>query len=99
MGYALDKFISLIEKDNPQIQEVEIPDYYSLNYKKDLTKLGSKIAFTLEDYFTDEAKLDPRYIKTIVRQSGKKNGQSYERFLDYHKCTEADLSKFNQIEP
>ena len=50
--YALDNFISLVEKDNPIIQEVEIPNYFSLSYKKNLTKLGSKIAFTLEDYYT-----------------------------------------------
>ena len=65
--YGLENFISLIKREKPFVQEIEIPNYFSLDYKQNLTKLGSKIAFTLEDYFTDEAKLDPRYIKTIVR--------------------------------
>ena len=28
------------------------------------------LAFTLEDYFTDEVKNDPRYVKTFVRLAG-----------------------------
>ena len=49
--------------------------------------IDSKIAFTVEDYFTDEARLDQTYIKTIVRMSGKNNGQKFERILKHHKCT------------
>ena len=97
--YGLDKFISLIEKENPFVSRIEIPEFFSLSYEKNLTKLGSKIAFTLEEYFTHEAKLDPRYIKTIVRLDGKKEGKFFEKMLDFHKCSEDELEKFHEIEP
>ena len=59
--------------------------------------IDSKIAFTVEDYFTDEARLDPTHIKTIVRMSGKNNGQKFSRILKYHKCTQSDLSHFPEV--
>ena len=96
--YAINTLIKLVNKEQPFIKEIEIPEYYSIDYKKNLTKLGSKIAFTVEDYFDEEARLDARYIKTLVRISGKKNGEKYVRFLNYHKCTETELAQFPEIE-
>ena len=72
----------------------EEPNYFPLDYKQNLTKLESKLAFTLEDYFTDEAKMDPDYVKIIVALSGQKDGKKFRIPLKYHKCTDSDLATF-----
>lgn len=37
---------------------------------------------------------DPRYVKYVVRLFGRKDGVSYENFIPYHKCTDADWEDF-----
>ena len=76
----------------------EEPNYFSLDYKQNLTKLESKIAFTVEDYFTDEAKMDPDYVKIIVSLSGhNRDGKKFRKLLNYHKCTDSDLATFPKV--
>ena len=56
-----------------------------------------KIAFAFEGYLDNKLKFDPRYVRIIFRLGGKRQNLNYERFIDYHICTEQDYEKFYPI--
>lgn len=43
-------------------------------------------------------KNDPRYVRYIVRISGKSNGVRNERIIPHRVCTDADYDEFFPIE-
>ena len=57
------------------------------------------MAFTIEDYVKRERKDDPAYVKWAVRFFGKKNGERFEKWLPFHKCTAEDYSEFYPLDP
>lgn len=63
-----------------------------------LKEINFRMAFTLENYLTQETTNDPRYIRWIVRMYGRNNGEWYEDILPFHKCTEEDFKEFSKID-
>ena len=57
------------------------------------------MAFTIEGYAVRERKDDPRFVKWNVRFFGVRNGEAFEEWLPYHKCTEADYAEFSPLDP
>ena len=53
-----------------------------------------RFAWTFEGYIDHELKNDPRYVKTIVRTFGRDDGETTERIMDFHECTDEDLKYF-----
>ena len=53
-----------------------------------------RFAWTFEGYSDKELKNDPRYVKQLIRMSGRKDGKSKETILPYHMCTEEDFKHF-----
>ena len=53
-----------------------------------------RFAWTIEGYSDKELKNDPRYVKFLMRMSGRHDGKSHETILDYHICSEEDLKEF-----
>ena len=50
-----------------------------------LNKHNFRIAFTVESFlYPIQMKKDPKYVKYIVRMYGKRNGEYYQRILNYH---------------
>ena len=53
-----------------------------------------RFAWTFEGYSDKELKNDPRYVKFLMRLSGRQNGESKETIIDHHMCTEEDFKEF-----
>ena len=66
-----------------------------MNFKKN----NLRFAFGIEGYLDSELKNDPKYVKTVVRMWGKKDGVEYEKFIPYHICTEDDYAQFSPPAP
>ena len=49
-----------------------------------LNEIGFRVAFTLENYLTNEVVNDPRYIKWIARMYKKVDGVYSEEILPFH---------------
>ena len=65
--YAVIKTIHLVERANPVMSELKIPDNYSSTDKFFLAENNFKMAFAVEGYQDEENKNDPRYVKWFVR--------------------------------
>ena len=66
-------------------------DVLNLNERK------VRMAFMIEGFRSKDLKIDPRYVKWIFRQYGKKDGKEFERLLTYHNCTDEDYDSFYPI--
>ena len=53
-----------------------------------------RFAWTFEGYGDKEVKNDPRYVKLLMRLSGRTDGKSHEIILDYHPCQDQDFMDF-----
>ena len=95
--YATVKFFHLLNRHNPTIATYLIERPSSLQNPLNLNALNARIAFAFIGYQDGDLKNDPRYVKWLVRHSGKKNGERYERILSYHACTEDDFAEFYPI--
>ena len=60
------------------ISEILEPNFFDYQTKLDLTRIGFKMAFSVEGYLDSELKDDPRYVKYIVRIYGKRNDTLYQ---------------------
>lgn len=93
--YASIKLNQLINRDNPNINETDIADHYSIEDRIDLNDINFRMAWSVEGVLDEQNRDDPRYVKWIVRMIGKENGTWYEKILPHHKCTEEDYAQFN----
>lgn len=95
--YAVIKTIHLVERANPVMSELKIPDNYSSTDKFFLAENNFKMAFAVEGYQDEENKNDPRYVKWFVRVVNTLDGQYGEKILPYRKCTDKDYAEFNPV--
>ena len=68
--FASYKFIHLFDRFNPNVSQILERNIYTDTEIFDLYQEKFRLAFTLEDYFTSEMKIDPNYIKFVVRATG-----------------------------
>ena len=92
--YALLKFDRLISRSNPNVSTYLEQSVLTSEDSVKLKDVGIRFAFAIEGYVDGELKNDPRFVKTIVRLSGREDGKSIEKRLDYHLCTEEDFKDF-----
>ena len=90
--YASIKLNQLINRDNPNINETDIPDHYTIEDRVNLDDINFRMAWSVEGVLDNQNRDDPRYVKWIVRLIGKKDGTWYEKILPHHKCTEEDYA-------
>lgn len=65
--YSVIKLTQLIDKHNPTINEVTIPDYFTIYEKLNLNEANFRMAFTVENAFGKKKRMDdPRYVKFAV---------------------------------
>ena len=98
LTYAAMKMIHLVERRNPEITQHTTLSAIDIDTTVKLKEIGFRMAFTMENYLTNETINDPRYVKWIVRMYGKNNGEFYEDLLSFHKCTDEDYSQFSPID-
>ena len=58
-----------------------------------------RLAISIEDYHgVKKLKNDPKYVKWLFREYGKRGGKWYQRIVPYHKCTDADFEEFYPVQ-
>ena len=73
--YAGIRFEHLIFRKNPVMSQFYKENFYESGEGIDLNERNVRLAFTVEPVFgTKIMKNDPRYVKYIVRLSGKREG-------------------------
>ena len=75
--YGVIKFSQMMSKHNPFISEMTEKNFLDYNTRLDLNEINFKMAFSIEGYLDNEAKVDHRYVKYIVRMYGFKNGVGF----------------------
>ena len=94
LSYGLLKMTHLLDKANPNVTVVNDKDVYDFNDILNLNEINFRMAWSIEHYLTREMINKPQYVKYLVRKFGRKNGESYEKILGYHICTEDDWAEF-----
>ena len=94
LWYAGLKLEMLITRANPTVSTFTEEFVLSSEDKLNLIDAGMYFAWTWEGYNDKKLKDDPRFVKQLVRLSGRRQGKSIETILNYHKCTWDDLKDF-----
>ena len=92
--FGLTKFKHLWEKYNPDISFVTDEYAFTSEDKFNMKSNNFKVAFTVEDYLTNEMKNDPRYVKYVVSLTSYKDNKFYEKEIPFHSCTDDDYDSF-----
>lgn len=92
--YSVKKFIDLVTRANPTVNELEIQRYFNDDDTLDLNEIGFKIAFGISDYHTSRNLVDPDYLQFKVSMKEKSNGIRTFEELKVHKCTDHDFDQF-----
>ena len=76
--YAALKFSHLVDKHNPMMSSYYKEDYYKGSDLVNLSERKVRFAFSVEDHLEPKKqKNDPKFVKWLVRQSGKSKGQFF----------------------
>ena len=67
MIFATFKINMLINKENPVMSELSIPDFYGIEDELLFNDMNFRVAFSVEGYWDEEMKADERYIKWMAR--------------------------------
>ena len=92
--YASIKVVHLISHHNPSISQYRDPYFYGPGKKVDLKAENIRVAFVVEGFIDGETKDDPKFVKYITRNYGKKDGVPYEYMHEYHICSKEELEDF-----
>ena len=97
LAYGTTKFFQLLTKANPNVSSYVVPDAFDFTDELNLNENNFRIAFAVEGARSKDLKIDPKYVKWIVRTYGKKDGKEFEKILPYHRCTNEDIAEFDDI--
>ena len=92
LEYALIKLVYLSCRRNPTVNDSKIDGYFESSKTINLTEVGWRMAFTVENKETRKQIRDPRYVKWIVRLFKKHPEGLSEQLLPFHRCTPDDLA-------
>lgn len=85
-------------KKNPEITAVLFRDEFDDEEIFDTRKEDFRLAFTVEDYFTNENRLDERYVKWFVKHTTIIDGKSEAREIPAYRCSDTDYAQFHPID-
>ena len=92
--YADFKMTILVNRHNPLVSFFVEEQVLTSDDQLDLMREGLRFAWTVEGYSDLKRKDDPRYVKLLMRIGGRKNGESIEEIIDFHRCTDEDFEEF-----
>ena len=92
--YAGIKLSHLLSRHNPNISSFIERNILENTDVINFRDSQNKFAFAIEGYLDYEWKNDPRYVKLIARNKGRKNGVWYEEVFEHHRCTNEELEQF-----
>ena len=96
--FSVVKFGHLVSRSNPSVNNYTEREVYG---PEDLFKLVDEefmIAFSLDDYNTQETKMDTNYVKYFVMYSNLTAGVRQNTEIPLHTCTEEDYARFYPVE-
>ena len=97
--FASVKFIELESRAGYDISSHDQLYLSSRSNPANFSELDFKVAVSFVGYRDQQFKNDSKYVKWITRMVGSRDGHQYEKILPHHKCTEADLESFHEINP
>ena len=92
--YGTNKMIQLLSRKNPTISTFTEPNALDSSEVLDLYESNIHFAFGVQKFSDETFADDARYVKSVVRLYGKKDGVAYDRMLDFHVCTEEEYAQF-----
>ena len=100
--FGATKILQLVYKSNPTISSFKVPDAIDPNEIVNIGDTNFRFAFSLEaknnrnknDY---NHKNDAKFLRWVVRNHGKRNGEFFENILPFHRCTADDMKGFYPI--
>ena len=88
--YGTLKFSYIISKSKPGIGSY-IKEDEMAGVPMNLNERNYRVAFSVESFLGEKKQQnDPRYVKYMFRMVGQRDGEEYQRMLDYHTCTDED---------
>ena len=93
--YGATKTQHLINKANPTVSSIKIPNAIDKNEIINLGDSNFRFAFSLETL--NKPKNDSKFVRWLVRTYGNRNGENFENILSIHRCTAEDMSGFYPI--
>ena len=90
------KLQHLTNKKGPTINTNITPLEAGVTYKIDQDEF--MMAFSAENYETNEPLTDPRYVKWVTAYWERVGGKLLTRFYPMHKCSDAEFSRFSKPE-
>ena len=97
IAYGSNKAVELYKKNNPLVNIVKKPNAID---EAEIINIGAsdfRFTFSIEKnsakWFAD----DPAFMRWRVRHYGRKNGEYFQNFLPFHRCTALDMENFYPI--
>ena len=96
--FSMQKLQHLLMRQNPSINTYMELEAFTAEDKLNLQQENIRIAFTLEDYFTREPKMDPKYVKWFAYYYTSEGGRTRRWELPIYKCTKEDYALFEPVD-
>ena len=90
--FAIVKFSHMISRQNPMVFSYKERDAFDTEEKFNFYTQEFKIAFSLEDYNTQETKMDTNYVKFYALYSNMTNGVREMTEVPLHQCNDVDYA-------
>lgn len=92
--YGSLKLDHMSTKHNANVTSVLEPDVFDQNDAMNLNEIGFRLAFSVRGFYDKQLKDDPRYVKYLAKIEGIKDGESFDKRIPFHKCTDEDWNEF-----
>ena len=96
--FACTKLVHLLERHNPTVNTYTRADSYANDEKLSLKDFSFMMAFTVENYFTQETLNDPRYTKWYAFLSVGKDSVVKPREVSVYPCRDEDFARFYPVD-
>lgn len=96
--FSLIKLTHLYSRHNPIVNTYLERDVYGPEDSFDMLAEEFMVAFTLEDYNTQQTKTDTRYVKFFAEYSNMTSGERDRLEISLHPCTDEEYARFYPVE-
>ena len=96
--FFIARFLHFIERQNPTVNTYQRKDAFANDDRLLLGNDGFRLAFAVENYFTQKSLQDPRYVKWFATLVIASDGEQKEYELQTNLCRDEDFEKFYPIE-
>ena len=96
--FSIVKFSHLISRQNPTVNTYMDREVFSPEDLFNVVDEEFMVAFSLENYNTQDSRMDTNYIKFFVQFSNMTDGKRETTEVPLHDCTDEDYARFYPVE-